>query len=131
MQPVGVAQNSAGTASRAVGRPFPKGTSGNPGGRPKGLATYVRELVGDDGRRIADFMLGVLDDEAERTETRMQAATWLADRGFGKAPMAMDAVEGEAVQIIVRSAFEDADRAAEGFRSEILRLRQSSGDTLP
>jgi hypothetical protein len=45
----------------------------------------VRELVGDDGRRIADFMLGVLEDESERTETRMQAAQWLADRGFGRA----------------------------------------------
>ena len=47
-----------------IGRPFAKGVSGNPGGRPKGLARYVRELVGDDGRRIADFMLNVLDDES-------------------------------------------------------------------
>jgi hypothetical protein len=31
------------------------------------------------------FMLSVLDDKAERTETRMQAAAWLADLGFGKA----------------------------------------------
>jgi hypothetical protein len=30
-------------------------------------------------------MLSVLDDETERTEARMQAATWLADRGFGRA----------------------------------------------
>jgi len=29
--------------TRVVGRPFPKGTSGNPGGRPRGLAAYVRE----------------------------------------------------------------------------------------
>ena len=74
----------------ARGRPFAPGVSGNPGGRPKGLARYVRELVGDDGRRIADFMLSVLDDEAERTETRMQAAAWLADRGFGKSPVTVD-----------------------------------------
>lgn len=79
------AQNSAETAGPVVGRPFPKGVSGNPGGRPKGLPRYVRELVGDDGRRIADFMVSVLDDETERTETRMQAAQWLADRGFGRA----------------------------------------------
>src|SRR5439155_15128273 len=83
------AQNSVETGAGFVGRPFPKGVSGNPGGRPKGLARYVRELVGDDGRRIADFMLSVLDDETERTETRIQAATWLADRGFGKAPATM------------------------------------------
>jgi hypothetical protein len=78
------------------GRPFPKGVSGNPGGRPKGLARYVRELVGDDGKRIADFMAGVLDDEVERTETRIQAAMWLADRGFGKAPVTVDGERGPA-----------------------------------
>jgi len=78
-------ENNSEPAARAVGRPFPKGVSGNPGGRPKGLARYVRELVGDDGRSIADFMLRVLEDESEKTETRMEAARWLADRGFGKA----------------------------------------------
>ena len=29
--------------TRVVGKPFPKGVSGNPGGRPRGLAAYVRE----------------------------------------------------------------------------------------
>jgi hypothetical protein len=29
----------------------------------------------------------VLDEHTERTETRMQAASWLGDRSFGKAPM--------------------------------------------
>lgn len=80
---MGIAQNNGETA--APGRPFPKGVSGNLRGRPKGLAKYVRELVGDDGRCIADFMLGVVENESERTETRMQAAQWLADRGFGRA----------------------------------------------
>jgi len=94
------------TAVPVVGRPFPKGVSGNPGGRPKGLARYVRELVGDDGRRIADFMLSVLDDETERTETRLKAADWLAERGFGKAPLTMDATVNEPTTIVVRSMFD-------------------------
>ncbi len=106
------AQNNGETAAATVvGRPFPKGVSGNPGGRPKGLARYVRELVGDDGRRIADFMLGVLDDESERTETRLKAAEWLAERGFGKAPLTMDVGEGGPATIVVQSAFGELDEA--------------------
>jgi hypothetical protein len=47
----------------------------------------------------------VLDDETERTETRMQAATWLADRGFGKAPVMVDAGDAGPTVIKVVSAF--------------------------
>jgi len=73
-------------------------------GRPKGLARYVRDLVGEDGRRIADFMLTVLEDESERIETRMEAARWLADRGFGRAhvPLELKEPEGPA-QIVIQS----------------------------
>jgi hypothetical protein len=64
----------------------------------------VRELVGDDGRRIADFMVAVLEDETERTETRVKAAEWLAERGFGRAAMTIEG-EGGPTTIVVRSAF--------------------------
>jgi hypothetical protein len=65
-------------------------------------------------------MLDVLDDETERTETRMQAAGWLAERGFGKAPLTIDGGERSPAEIIVvESAF---DRAADGFRDEVVRL---------
>jgi hypothetical protein len=72
----------------------------------------VRELVGDDGQRIADFMVGILDDETERTETRIQAAAWLADRSFGKAPAAVDPGADQPTTIVVRSAFGDFDESS-------------------
>ena len=99
---------------------WPKGISGNPGGRPKGLARYVRELVGDDGRRIADFTLGVLEDDTERTETRMQAATWLADRGFGKP------TQPQAVELSAHTAFDpdEVKKGAEWFTAELGRLSE-------
>lgn len=41
------AQNSTESA-RVIGRPFPKGVSGNPGGRPKGtLKDHVRQMFID------------------------------------------------------------------------------------
>jgi hypothetical protein len=45
--------------------------------------TYLREKT-RDGRTIADFMLGVMADTNRKLEQRMEAATWLADRAFGK-----------------------------------------------
>ena len=53
-----------------TGAGFMPGQSGNPGGRPKGLSRRVRELVGDDGHAIAEYMFTVLNDEKERRSKR-------------------------------------------------------------
>jgi hypothetical protein len=119
-----MAQNSGETATPGVGRPFPKGVSGNPGGRPKGLGRYVPELVGGDGRRIADFMLSVVEDETERTETRLKAAEWLADRGFGKAPARAEAAEDEATTIVVESMFAEPKGVS---LVDVLRVAREAG----
>ena len=74
-----------------TGKGFTPGVSGNPGGRPKGLSRRVRELVGDDGHEIADFMLSVMNDKHARTTDRIEAGKWLANRGFGTAPLVIDA----------------------------------------
>lgn len=73
-----------------IGRGFLPGRSGNPGGRPRGLARRVQELVGDSGEAIAAFMYDVMSDERARTTDRLDAARWLADRGFGRAVLAVD-----------------------------------------
>ncbi len=70
-----------------TGKGFAPGVSGNPGGRPKGLSRRVRELVGDDGQAVAEFMLSVMEDDHARTADRIDAGKWLADRGFGKAAL--------------------------------------------
>ena len=51
------AENSAPTAP-VISCPFRKGLSGNPGGRPKGLAAYVRDNT-LEGEELADFYMEI------------------------------------------------------------------------
>jgi len=82
------AQTSTGSGRR-VGRPFRPGQSGNPGGRPKGLAKATRELVGEDGMKLVELWWDIARDETRRDSDRLEASKLLADRGWGKAPAYM------------------------------------------
>ena len=62
---------------------FLKGTSGNPGGRPVGFREQIKQSTAD-GNELVEVVLGVLRDQNASNRERMEAATWLADRGFGK-----------------------------------------------
>ena len=92
-----LAQDSSDTAlvRRGPRRPFLPGVSGNPGGRPKGLDRFIREQT-DDGEELARFMLTILRDERAKRADRITAATWLADRGFGKPLAAPDTNSSQA-----------------------------------
>lgn len=109
--------------TRVVGRPFPKGVSGNPGGRPRGLAAYVRENT-DGGEEIVELMVSVMrgdviGGQVPRIRDRMDAATWLADRAFGK-PVA-------SVEAITRSVNVDIE-LRELPTKQLLEMLQSSRD---
>ena len=106
-------------------KPWKPGQSGNPGGRPKGLAKRVRELVGGDGETIAQFMLDTLQNQDAEMRDRMEAAKWLADRGWGKAanhapiedadPLGLDQVDiaiGELVDELAQRREAKAPRPA-------------------
>ena len=87
---------SNGKATRiggVTGRGFKPGQSGNPGGRPKGIAKAIREVVGDDPYELAVILLEIAKDPKARHADRISAVRELLDRGWGKAP-AVVAVEG-------------------------------------
>ena len=62
---------------------FIAGQSGNPGGRPLGFREQIKQSTAD-GNELVDVVLAVLRDQTASNRERMEAATWLADRGFGK-----------------------------------------------
>jgi hypothetical protein len=70
---------------------FKPGQSGNPSGRPKGIARVFREMV--DLNEAAKGLLAIATDEKTRSADRIKAWAELLDRGYGKAP-AFAAVEG-------------------------------------
>lgn len=101
------------SSGKSKGRPFPKGKSGNPGGRPRGIA-HAREYIEAQtagGTELIDFHLRVMrgevvvtiamagEDGAEvsrppEIKERQHSADWLADRLWGKAVQAVDHTSG-------------------------------------
>jgi hypothetical protein len=82
--------------------PWPKGVSGNPGGRPKaaisGFAASIRQAT-KEGKLLWDFAVRVLEGKETTTaigaageaieigpsiKDRLEAMKWLANRGFGR-----------------------------------------------
>jgi hypothetical protein len=93
---------------------FKPGQTGNPGGRPRGLAELVRQET-KDGAELVAFHLRILRGRKQPLRYRLEAAAWLADRGFGKAIQQVDVggVPGEPLTIRVEYAESTPDADAE------------------
>jgi hypothetical protein len=113
MSPV---QNNGRTTGGITRKGFMPGRSGNPGGRPKGLAKATRELVGEDGLALVQLWWDIARDETRRDSDRLEASRLLADRGWGKAPTFAAIEEDDPLDLA------DAEKAAEEFTAKILRL---------
>jgi len=67
------------------GRPFHKGQSGNPNGRPKQYVT-VSELARVHGPRAIEVLVEVMNNEKATASARAMAADRILDRAYGKPP---------------------------------------------
>ncbi len=75
------------STARTVGRPFTKGASGNPGGRPK-MPTELRERAQAYSVEAIDTLRALMADAAQPGSVRVASASAILDRGHGK-PVAM------------------------------------------
>ena len=100
-------------------RPWKPGESGNPAGRPKGIAKTVRERFGNTPLELVEALYAEMQNDRARPTERIQAARTLLEFGWGKAatfaaiegqdPLEMDEVAAEIRSIAAQLK---AERAA-------------------
>lgn len=84
-----LAGNSGGQRKMPTGRPFPKGVSGNPSGRPKEYREVVA-LAREKSAAAIATLAEIMTNTELRESARVKAAEVLLDRGYGKAPQTVN-----------------------------------------
>lgn len=103
-----MAQNSektAGNSGRGRGRPFQKGQSGNPGGRPR-IAGDVKAMLKAAAPDAARVLIDTINDVQAARSLRIEAAKVLLDRVYGKAAQPIEGVDNR-IEIVLAGELEE------------------------
>lgn len=97
---------SAENSKKPRGKPFPKGKTGNPGGRPKlpEDVKHVRELARQYTAQAVAALVEVL--ESDSASGKVAAANVLLDRGWGKAEQPITGADGGDIKHSIKVTFE-------------------------
>jgi hypothetical protein len=90
-------KTKAAAKPRGPGRPFKKGQSGNPGGRPKNIIREIREKYGKDVDSIVEVVRDLARNPMVEPRDRVAAAKLFLERLLGRpvTPMELTGAEGE------------------------------------
>jgi hypothetical protein len=80
---------------------FKPGQSGNPSGRPKDILGPIVKKKTKDGVELVDRVLEIFRSSGD-DEIVIKAATWLADRGWGKPAQSVEVGGKDGGDIIVK-----------------------------
>ena len=104
--------SSAESSKKPRGKAFPKGVSGNPGGRPRRTEEEV-ELISackEKTKEALDVITKLMTSSKQDT-VKLGAATYIIDRGWGKATQIINANVNARIDVTP----EDAIRMAKEF----------------
>ena len=95
------------------------GQSGNPSGRPKGIASKARELVNNDPKRLLEVLLSVAEDSKAKPGDRISATREFLDRAWGRSAAYAPVEDGDPLDL------SDIDRAIGSIVDDLAALRET------
>lgn len=101
------ADNSLKTArKRGPGRPFQKGQSGNPGGRPK-TPNKVKTMLKSAAPEAVQLLIETISNENVAMSHRLDAAKEVLNRVYGKPTQPIDGDMDAVIQILFSDEAEE------------------------
>ena len=93
-----ISQNTGNAKSLANLKPFQKGISGNPAGRPKSLEV-LKNAVDSNINELTKVLVDIALNEKAQRKDRIAAIKELFDRRFGKPVQPIGGEDGQPIQL--------------------------------